>query len=137
MDLIDDAIHSKSLRYNKALNLILGGYMTIHLATRILINKDPRFNHRWLFNTFRFGKYLALGGWVYGYWRGGLWYLDELKKAKIYDYKIKRARLYKDSHVARKIYKYGEERTKMEQIKQSDQAAANEANAIISQKAKN
>ena len=132
-DLIDDAIHSKSLKYNRGLNTMLTGYMFIHLATKMMFRQQPETRTPLRFNLIRFGKYAAVGSWLYGFWRGSNWYIEELKKTNIYDYKIKRARLFKDCHVARKIYKYGEERTKMELMTAKNQETDKQANALIAQ----
>ena len=90
-----------------------------------------------LFRTIRLAKYAVFLGWGYGSYRIGLWYIDELKSANIYDYKIKRVRLLRDIALARKVHKYGEERTRLAMEKAQEALDEKEANEAFEQNKKN
>ena len=63
-------------------------------------------NNYKIYTGFRVGKYLAVAGWVYGYWWAGQWYLKELKEVQIYDYMTKRARFYDHISKTKRMWTY-------------------------------
>ena len=79
------------------------GYVALHAITRIGMRKKPNYK---IYTAFRVGKYFAVGGWVYGYWWAGQWYLRELKQVQIYDYMTKRARFYDHMSKTKRMWTY-------------------------------
>ena len=69
------------------------GYCVTHLIARVVLkylSTKPElsiapYTYK-IFSVFRFGKYIALGGFAYTTYMHQYWYVNELKKVGIYDY---------------------------------------------------
>ena len=84
-----------------------------------------------IYNTFRFGKYAAVLGWVSGYYMVAQWYIKELKNTDIYEYKTARARLFKDMSIAKRMWQYGQQRAEALQQEVEDRRSREEDNALL------
>ena len=75
LDLVNEAVLDKKFKYQKQLGQVILSYCAIHTLSKIVAykNKMP-YNHKHLM-PFRFGKYVVLGGFLYGYDWTSKWYL--------------------------------------------------------------
>ena len=66
-DLVNEAVLGKKAQYNQQFNNLFLSYCALHLLSKGVAykNKMP-YNHKYLM-PFRFGKYLALGGFLFAY----------------------------------------------------------------------
>jgi hypothetical protein len=98
-DLIDQAVSAKSNKKKMQANQGLFAYIIFHGLFKLGIKTypDSHFNilhGRKVYQTLRFSKYAVFGVWLFSYYTNAKWFLQELKNVDIYDYKIKRQRLF-------------------------------------------
>ena len=109
-DLVEQALKTENRKIYTMVNSLLFGYFLSHFATKYTLKRrgteEALKNWRW----FKNGKYLALLAAGAGYYYGMNKYMDELKDAGIYEYKEKRAALYRDVMLARRMWQYGKQR---------------------------